>query len=196
MSNVRSHLQIEPLLPRFSVDAGPDGLRAVIPARRNWFVMLFLVAWLGGWAFGEVSAANELFRGEGKAPIGFLAFWLVGWTIGGAFAFAAVVWQLAGREVITVNSASLSHRIEAFGIGHRRSFRTTEVRNLRATEYSANPFTNQRSWFPPLLGSGYGPVAFDYGARTIRVAPSLEEAEAKMLVQQLSSRFPRTLGET
>ena len=158
--------------------------------------MLFLLAWLGGWVFGEVNAAGEIFKGDGKAPVAFMTFWLIGWTIGGASVLVTIAWQLAGREVITVNGATLSHRIEMFGVGHSRLYRSSEVKNIRATEFSTSLFTNQRSWFPPMFGSGYGPVAFDYGARTIRVAPSLEEAEAKMLVRQLASRLPRTLGET
>jgi hypothetical protein len=153
--------------------------------------MLFLIVWLGGWSFGEASAIRELSNPGDKAPSAFLAFWLVGWTLGGAFAISAVLWQLAGREVITVNSVALSHRVEVFGFGRTRTFRASDVKSLRSTEFASNAFTNQRAWFPPLAGSGYGPVAFDYGARTIRIAPSLEEAEAKMLVQELSSRLPR-----
>ena len=183
-------MHVEPQAARFHVEVTPDGLRAVIPARRNWFVMLFLIAWLGGWVFGEVSASGELLRHGDKTPTAFLAFWLLGWTLGGAFAATAVVWQLAGREVISVSSNTLLHRAEAFGFGWNRSYKASEVRNFRSTEYSSNAFTNQRAWFPPVTGSGFGPVAFDYGARTIRMAPSLEEAEARMLVRELSSRLP------
>jgi hypothetical protein len=188
-------MHVEPQAPRFHVEVTADGLRAVIPARRNWFVVLFLTAWLGGWVFGEISAASELLRNSDKTQPGFLAFWLIGWTLGGAFAATAVVWQLAGREVLSINSDTLLHRAEAFGLGWSRSYRTSEVRNFRSTDYASNTFANQRTWLPPVTGSGFGPVAFDYGARTIRMAPSLEEAEAAMLVRELSSRLPRRLDE-
>jgi hypothetical protein len=188
-------MHIEPQTARFEIDNTRDGLRAVIPATRNWFIMLFLLAWLGGWAFGELSAVRELLTASAKTPTAFLSFWLVGWTIGGAFALATVLWQVAGREVITVNSTTLSYRVEILGLGRTRSYRAAEVKGLRATDYSINPFTNQRAWFPPITGSGVGPVAFDYGARTIRVAPSLEEAEAKMLVRALAAKLPHTQHE-
>jgi len=155
--------------------------------------MLFLVAWLGGWAFGEVNAAGELIHAGDKTPSAFLAFWIVGWTLGGLITFGTVLWQLAGREVLTVNSLSLTHRLEIFGIGVNRSYGASDIRNLRATEYSHSPFTNQNAWFPPLFGSGYGPLAFDYGARTIRVGSSLEEAEAKLLAGSLVPYLPRQL---
>ena len=157
--------------------------------------MLFLMAWLGGWVFGEVSAVGQLLNPGEKTPSAFLAFWLAGWTLGGAFAASAVIWQLAGREVIVINSSTLTHRAEAFGLGLSRSYRTADVKNFRSTEYALNPFTNQRALFPPVTGSGFGSVAFDYGARTIRMAPSLEEAEAKMLVRELSSKLPSKLSE-
>jgi hypothetical protein len=185
-------MHIEPQSARFQIDNTRDGLRAIIPARRNWFIMLFLLAWLGGWAFGELNAARELLAASAKTPTAFLFFWLVGWTLGGAFALITVLWQVAGREVITVNSTTLSQRVEILGLGRTRSYRASEVKSLRATDYSINPFTNQRAWFPPLTGSGLGPVAFDYGARTFRFAPSLEEAEARMLVRALSSKLPHT----
>jgi hypothetical protein len=182
---------VEPESARYSVEHSADGLRAFIPARRNWFIVLFLIAWLGGWIFGEVSAARELLNPRDDTPSAFLFFWLAGWTLGGAFCIGTVLWQLAGRELLIVNSTSLVHRIEVLGLGWSRAYRTAEVKNLRTTDYSPNPFTNQRAWFPPVGGSGYGPIAFDYGARTIRLAPGLEEAEARMLVGELSPRLPR-----
>ena len=183
-------MEMVPQAARFRSDVTPDGYRVVIPARRNWFVLIFLCAWLGGWVFGELSASDELFRGGDKTPIGFLSFWLVGWTVGGIFAAATLLWQLAGREVIAVNSSILSYRAEAFGIGRTRLFRAPDVKNLRATDYAISTFGNQRTWYPPIIGSGFGPVAFDYGARTFRIAPSLDEAEARMLVGELSARLP------
>jgi hypothetical protein len=183
-------MQVEPQAARFRSEVTPDGYRVVIPARRNWFIVLFLCAWLGGWAFGELSASGELLRGGDKTPFAFLSFWLVGWTIGGLYAGATVLWQLAGREIITVSLTTLSYRAEALGLGRTRSFQTSEVKDLRSTEYAISTFTNQRAWFPPVVGSGFGPVAFDYGARTFRVAPSLDEAEAKLLVRELSARLP------
>jgi hypothetical protein len=162
----------------------------VIPAARNWFILLFLLAWLGGWLMGEVSVSKQLLNSADKTPAAFLSFWLVGWTIGGVLAAGAVLWQLAGREVLTLDSSSLLHRVEAFGIGRSRSFRTSEIKNLRSTDYPSSPFMNQRTLFPPIVGTGYGPVAFDYGARTYRIAPSLDEAEARMLVTEIASRLP------
>ncbi len=188
-------MHVEPQSPRFTVESTSEGLCAVLPARRNWFVVLFLCAWLVGWVFGEVTAIHQLLSPSENSPRLFMLAWLVGWTLGGAFALAAVLWQLAGREVISVSAATLMHRVEAFGLGWSRAYKASEVKALRATEYASNPFTSQAAWFPPVTGSGFGPVAFDYGARTLRLGAALEEAEAKLLVEKLAARLPRRLGE-
>jgi hypothetical protein len=186
-------MQVELQAPRFRFEVTPQGLRIVIPSRRNWLVLLFLLAWLGGWAMGEVSVSKQLLNFTDKTPITFLLFWLVGWTIGGTLAAGAVLWQLAGSEVLTIDSLSLLYRVEVFGMGRSRSFRAADVKNIRSIEYAFSPLMNQRTMFPPILGTGYGPVAFDYGARTFRIAPSLDEAEARILVGEMISRLPNKL---
>ena len=186
-------MHVELSAPRYSLEQTAEGLRVTISARRNWFVLLFLLVWCAGWLFGEVTAGNQVINDpvRNEPDRLFLVVWLLAWTTGGAFAIAAVAWQLAGREVIALDSATLSHRVEALGIGRTRTFRLAEVRRLRATEWSNSPFSNQRTWFPPVFGGGYGPLAFDYGARTFRIAPGLDEAEADMLIQELKGRIPR-----
>lgn len=188
-------MQVEPKSPRFAIEPTSDGVRAVVPARRNAFALIFACIWLGGWAFSEMHVARVLLYPTETTPRLFLAFWLAAWTLGGAYTLGMVAWQIAGREVIAIDPTTFQHRIEAFGIGRTRNYRLSDVKNLRATEYSTNLFTNQSEWLPPVAGSGFGPVAFDYGARTIRLAAALEEAEAKILVNVLSTRLPRRLGD-
>jgi hypothetical protein len=58
----------------------------VVPATGNpmrYFGGLFLLFWLGGWAFGFSHAISEILSGKTSV---FLIFWLGGWTIGGIFA--------------------------------------------------------------------------------------------------------------
>lgn len=186
-------MHIQPKSPRFHAEITTDGLRVVIPAGRNWLSTLFLLVWLGAWTIGEKNAAGQLFNAGDKTPTAFLLFWLAGWTLGGLFAFGTVLWQLAGREILTANSSALIHRVEVFGLGVSRSYGVSDIKNLRATEYSASPTSNRRGMFAPPFGSGHGLIAFDYGARTIRIGSSLEEAEAKSLVSSLVPHLPRQL---
>lgn len=38
-------MHIEPESPRFAFEATAVGAQAIVPARRNWFVLLFLCVW-------------------------------------------------------------------------------------------------------------------------------------------------------
>ena len=184
-------MYMHPQAARFKSAATPFGYRVVIPARRNGFLLVFMLAWFGGWVFGEVSASGQLLSAGSKAPTGFLSFWLVGWTVGGLFVASTILWQLAGREVITVDSESVSYRVEALGVGRTRDFLLSHVKNLRVAPYVEFSLYRQRVSYPPIFGSGYGPVAFDYGARTFKVAPSLDEAEACQLISEIKSYLPK-----
>lgn len=186
-------MHVQPQAARFQAEITTDGFRVVIPASRNWFTMLFLLAWLGGWTIGETKVAGQLLNAGDRTPTAFLFFWLIGWTLGGLFTFGTVLWQLAGREVMTATSLALLYRVEVFGVGISRSYGASYIKNLRATESSASPTWNQRRMLPPLFGSGNGLIAFDYGARTIRIGSSLEEAEAKPLVDSLKQHLPLQL---
>jgi hypothetical protein len=182
-------MEVELQGARFTSEVTPEGYRWVIPARGNWLVLLLLCAWLVGWTIGELTVSGQLARGAGKTPDAFLAVWLLGWTCAGLFVAVSILWQLAGREIISVGPTTLCYRAEALALGRTRSFRAAEVKDLRATP-APSAFGYRRSWWPPIVGSGYGVVAFDYGARTFRIAPSLDEAEAKLLVKELSARLP------
>ncbi|MCK1385714.1 hypothetical protein, partial [Bradyrhizobium sp. 21] len=69
-----------------SIRQGDQGPAIIIPAKGSptrYLGGLFLLFWLGGWAFGFKSALTTLLSGSGNA---FIIFWLGGWTAGGVAA--------------------------------------------------------------------------------------------------------------
>ncbi len=44
---------VEPESARYTLESTTGRLQASIPARRNWLIILFLTAWLGGWVMGD-----------------------------------------------------------------------------------------------------------------------------------------------
>lgn len=68
-----------------TTDGGHPGI--VLPHGNNspthYFIGLFSLIWLGGWFAGFSSVVSRLSSGQADA---ILVFWLVGWTLGGAFA--------------------------------------------------------------------------------------------------------------
>ena len=70
--------------------------------------LLFLIAWMGGWVVGEVSALGRVLSGGGGW---FLIFWLVGWTVGGVLC-ATTIFKLARParpERLTLDTLYLLH---------------------------------------------------------------------------------------
>ncbi len=189
-------MHIEPALPRFSLERLPGALKIAIPARRNWFIILFFSAWMIGWWFGESTAVRQLLNHQKPTSDLFMIAWLAGWTCGGIFAVTTVLWQLFGQELIVLDASGLRRRVEIFGIGRNWSYATDLVTHLRCVDQPPATLSNQASWRPPLFGNAAGPVAFDYGARSVRMAPALDEAEARLIVAELNHAMPPSPNRT
>jgi hypothetical protein len=171
---------------RATVSTGADGLRIIIPSRKNVFVIVFLLVWLGGWFFGETSAIRSLVQ-RGTENQGFLAFWLLGWTAGGAFAALAWLWNLAGREILELGSGKLVYQRAVGPLKLTKTYDLSHIKDMRAVPLPGF-MQGGRNGFNALGLTG-GPIAFDYGASTIHVGAGVEEAEAKSLVQTIRARY-------
>jgi len=164
---------------RAEIHDGSDGLAVVMPAPRSWFVIAFLLFWLGGWTTGGLGAMWLGFSPDVPGPVKlFLVFWLGGWLLGEVYAIYTVAWQLAGRERILLAPSELTLAREVFGLGRRRAFDLERVRNLRVV-----PRTR-----PGPAGAWAGRIAFDYGSSMVRCGRGLDELEAERIVDLLRSR--------
>lgn len=163
---------------------------AKVPSYKSVFFILFISAWLVGWSFGEVNAIQTLLSPEKGEPKAFMTFWLIGWTLGGLWALTALIWQLTGFEILTIDKASITQRIEVLGIGFNKQYSLKEVKDLRAVPYNLSITTNQKVLVPPIIGAGHGAIAFDYGSRTIYLGSSVDEAEAKKIVAAFQKLIP------
>lgn len=186
-------MRVEPAKPRFLISRSGTALTVSVPARRNWFVLIFLTAWLGGWTVGGAAAVGQLLRPDPGPDRAFMLFWLIGWLCGEIYAIAIVVWQLAGREELAFVGSSLRHRVAAAGLGRSREFDGAEIKDLRAAPQLSNPWMDQTRWMPPVFGAGHGAIAFDYGAKTYRIGAALDEAEARLILVEVYKQFPRMI---
>ncbi len=196
-------MPLEPPAGRSTVEDLGTLLRISIPSRKQRFMMVFWALWLCGWLFGEVSAAGLLFQivlpSEGPAsvgaPGGFIAFWLLLWTLGGAYATYILAWQLAGKEVVEASSDILAIRRTALGLGRPQEYASEHIARLRpdiALGAPASGWYVLSYWGPQ--GRNRGRLAFDYGARTVHFAGGVDEAEARQILEILLNRFPAYRG--
>ncbi|CUS36940.1 conserved hypothetical protein [Candidatus Nitrospira nitrosa] len=180
--------KLQPSDSRITIADTAEGLRIVMPCRRSWFVICFLTFWLWGWVVAEVMVANQLMMGDGP-PEGelFMLAWLGVWTVGGVVAIYAWLWQLMGKEILTVRGQTFNIRRDIGGFGFDREYNLVQVRDLRIG--SVGPSRLDLSSSFQLWGVGGGVISFDYGGRTARFGASLDEAEAKLVVTAIKQRF-------
>lgn len=162
------------------------------PAPRRWYMVLFLVIWLGGWVVGEVTVSQQLAAGVAEQGRTFQTFWLAIWTLGGAFALLTLAWQLAGRESLATREGVLEHRRSILGLHYRRAYDLGSVANLRV-DPSGGGLDQWRASMR-LWGWGGGLIAFDYGSMTIRSGMGLDEPDARRVVTWLGQRDRRLVA--
>lgn len=191
---------VYPEAGRVKVKELPESLTFHIPVRKNAFILMFLGLWLCGWAMGEITALGALlgkgWMGE-AAPKGtgfeegraFLAVWLLFWTAGGFFALSFLLYQLKGREEVTLDGQYLRHVRDFLVWKRSREYLREHVKDIRLSRGIGSladimsPARGLEFW-----GIGGGTLCFDYGSRTIRFGAGLEEAEAKPLIDLLRRR--------
>ena len=141
-----------------------EGLRISIPPPRDWAV-LFIVLWLGFWTFAGLHSW--------RTRISHLSLFTAVWVFGELWGSLAILDNFGGREIVLVNSASLTRTRKIFALGWSKTYPVREIRNLRF----------QR-------GSGRRPsrIAFDYRARTVKFGAYLDEAEAHELMGRIRQR--------
>lgn len=176
---------VEPPSTRF-IPERVDGVEQLrIPMRRNWFVLLFISFWIVMWTIGGIAAISDVIKQFNL----FLIVWLGMWALGWCFAAATIATQIAGSEIIRVVGRDLETSIGAGKLRWRRLYRGDQIRNLR----SSDPSPWGMPWRMPAspFNMKQGAVKFDYGARTIAAAASVDQAEGTMIVDWLRPRLPR-----
>lgn len=172
--------------PRFVVDQDGGGEIIRIPARRSVPFLLFISIWLAGWTAGGLSVIGE-FRASHDL---FLGFWLCAWAAGVGFASLMIVWMLAGSETLRVIQGDLENSWRIGPVTWRKLYEGARVQTLKPAPQ--HPFFSSFRVSAPFgIYSQFGAVQFDYGARTIRLAPGLDEAEARLIVERLRKGLPK-----
>ena len=172
---------------RITITDTSQGLRIIMPCRRSWFVICLLGLWICGWAVAEVMVAIQLLNGDAP-PEGefFMLAWFGVWTVGGVLAIYACLWQVLGKEIVTVHGQTFRIRRDIGGFGFDKEYGLLQMRDLRVGQVRFNPLEFSSSL--QLWGVGGGVMAFEHGARTYRFGTGLDEVEAKQAVTAIKKR--------
>jgi hypothetical protein len=176
-------MRVWPFGRRSQVTRTRNELIISIPAPCNIVLLLFLSVWLIAWAVGEVFIPRQVVIGE--IPLNaFIFSWFVGWTIGGAFAIRSWLWMVRGREIVRVTRRVLGIRRRVWSFGSETQFDAAEIFDLRVADDAFQLFGEED---PPQYGWNQGPLAFEYGGRTVRFGKGLRKAEAQEVVEEIDA---------
>jgi hypothetical protein len=167
-----------------------NNLEVQIPTRKNWFIIIFMTVWMGGWFMGEMSVITTLLSGD--APIfanAFLLVWLAAWTMGGLLCITILFWSLVGQEIIKVENGVAEIGKQIFSLKRSRKYHINEIRHL-----AVNPTFDNNIWgmgYQNFYGLKGGSIKFDYGMKTLKFGSGIDEAEGRLMIEtlKLNSNF-------
>jgi hypothetical protein len=203
-------MPVVPPTPRFKVETlDSSAARITIPSRKNlsaiFFSCMILIPWgsvewgtlriiIGG-VRSTITQIGSLSGLLGDLALGWaiLIFWWCLWTVAGILPLYPLFWNLVGKEVIDINPNSLIVARKIFSFSRPKEYDSTHIKDLRISQpvYSSRFLWGGPSIFSIFWGIGEGIIAFDYGAKTYRFGSGLDEAEAKMIVFEITTRYPQ-----
>lgn len=176
----------KPYAGRASITDNFNGIEIVVPAIKNWFVIPFLCAWLGGWAIGLFSAGKMiLLPNTPTVALLFIFFWLIAWTFGGVFFIFSLIWSLKGKEIITVGNGMLTIEKKGAPFLKARSYDLREINNMGIKQDPLMAYRRMSIQSPYMKK---GTISFDYGFKTVRFGEALDEAEARHIIELLKNK--------
>jgi len=203
-------MPVAPPLPRFQVETTDSGFRVTIPSQKNWLIIIFMSLWLAGWsaagimvigilALGVIATVWGTATGEAQPSTGlfgissFMLIWLGMWAVGEYLVLYTVLWRIAGKEVINVNTSGITIANKIFSFSRPKEYDTQFIKELRVSQ-PISSFWSPWSRMNTFWGKGEGVIAFDYGAKTFRFGSGLDDAEAKIIFAEITQRYPQYLS--
>ena len=152
--------------------------------KRNYFILAFMLFWLGAWTVGGATALTGLARHFNW----FIFFWLGAWCAGELAVASALAWAFAGSESLRIIGQDLEISYKLFGFRKTRLYRGQNILNLAV---APQPLYGQNRAFqmPLLSNKNGGAIMFAYGARSTYFGFGLDPAEAQMVIERLRDRL-------
>ena len=164
-------------------------LEILIPSKKNWFLLIFGSIWIIGLIMVIIFLTTLFFPtkldGDNFFELYMLVF-LILFCFFGLGVLLLILWGFFGIERLTINNKNMELKKHIFGLGSKKLMPIRDIKNIRYNEvpdvwFSPNPMI---SW-----GISGGKIKFDYGMRTFSVGLSLDEAEAKHIIQLIQSKI-------
>lgn len=196
---------VEPPSARHTSEDLGESFKIIIPSQKHWAQILllsfqsvmlaFFVTMMGGILVSGVSGALSERSAEAEIlvvcnSVGALVLLacLCYSTVVGALICCALLWQLTGKEIIEISPQSIKVRRQVCRWGRTKEYLAEYVKDLRVSPREHGELRRARSIRVRRLFV-FGPIVFDYGAKTYRFGNGVDEAEAKQILSEIHQRF-------
>ena len=173
---------------RSTVNEYPEGIQVVIPAKKSFFVNIFLATWLMAWVYGEIVVIDRLFSNQGQTPDAFIVFYAFAWTLSGMLAIFVWLWNNRGREVIRISDDELRRSREYVWFSISKFYQARHISNLRISDLS--PASLEMGGGMEFWGLAGGSITFDYKSSLGKIGLGIDEAEAGRIIEVIKARYP------
>lgn len=180
-------MPVKPFPPKHKTENLANKLIISMPSLKFWPLLFAFFVWGLMWLIIESLIISTIFSGGLDFSGGAFA---VVWNIIGVFLIYNLLWQLIGKEEIQITNTSIKISYVVFGYKQSKEYLSENIKDLDLARVNMKDVMIPRA--PFLWGtSTTGLVSFDYGARTIRFASSIEEAEAKLILAKIQEKYPQ-----
>jgi hypothetical protein len=138
------------------------------------FAIFFSVFWVGFGAFSSYMIVEDITSDFPFTLPKIIYVLPVEWLLGSIFLAAVFIWRFTFKEIFVVSEQEIVVNQQSRIFSRSSRYLAEHISDLRASTSYWNK-----------------PIAFDYGARTMRFGQGLDEAEAKQIVARIQERFPR-----
>jgi hypothetical protein len=175
-----TNVDVAPPLSGSRIEDLGESLNVRFRPRREWGVLIFLAFWLTFWTFGGISAFSQLSQAASWGERAFLLVWLCAWVFGECLATVVILWQLFGREVLTVTPHDLvvSRNIARFV--HAKRYDAALVQEVKAARVTGGEDEKPRKDFS---------LEISYDGKTVRVGEGMGEREAEFVAATVMTRI-------
>lgn len=107
------------------VNDAEKNLEIVVSTKLHKLLTILAVLWFEVWILGEVFVIKRLVTG---AVSGLNIFLAVGWTVGGLFIILFILWNIVGKEVITLSDKELQIERKILILNLKEEYTLSEIK--------------------------------------------------------------------
>jgi hypothetical protein len=173
---------------RIAIREEPGAVHIVIPAKKDWLLIGFVILWLGGGSFGIVQFIMQMIADH--APAAMYISLAVVWSLLDVIFIVSAVFTLTGSEEAMLRDGMLTLSKKALGIGRTKRYQVANITSLHAEAKRSvrNPKDTDRRLRLDSLGLSGGSVKLGYEGKINAFGIRLEKNEAQLIVDALRSK--------